>query len=185
MPAADVRIEAPDLARFIRSATAASRASGNLLRQRLRRVAEPLKDAVIQSALAHELHKAAASTGVRIAGGQVSVRVEDRTARYARFSGHTFRHPVFANPGQLRSEWTWAPQYVPGFWAEGIENGWPLVWLSTDRPHEPPAVTLEDVLAGMANHQLAASTHTVDLAAPVPVLEVGERVTRGRLLSVP
>jgi hypothetical protein len=60
---------------------------------------------------------------------------------------------------------------------------WPLVWLGADRPHQPPAVTLEDVLAGMGNHQLAASTHAVDLAAAVAVHEVGERVTRGRLLS--
>jgi hypothetical protein len=58
-----------------------------------------------------------------------------------------------------------------------------LVWLSTDRPHQPAAVTFEDVLTGMANHQLATITQPVDLAAPVPVYEIGERVTRGRLLS--
>jgi hypothetical protein len=34
----------------------------------------------------------------------------------------------------------------------------------------------------MANDQLATATQPVDLAAPVSVLEVGERVTRGRLL---
>jgi hypothetical protein len=32
-----------------------------------------------------------------------------------------------------------------------------LVWLSTDRPHQPAAVTFEDVLTGMANHQLATT----------------------------
>jgi hypothetical protein len=39
------------------------------------------------------------------------------------------------------------------------------------------------VLTVVADDQLAAATHPVTLAAPVPVLEVGERVTRGRLLS--
>jgi hypothetical protein len=63
-------------------------------------------------------------------------------------------------------------------WESGCPRR-PVVWLGADRPHQPPAVTFEDVLAGMANHQLAASTLTVDLAAPVPVHEVGERVTRG------
>jgi hypothetical protein len=55
--------------------------------------------------------------------------------------------------------------------------------LGTHRPREPPPTgTLEDVLGGMANDQLATATQPVDLAAPVPILEVGERVTRGRLL---
>src|SRR6478735_4118109 len=31
----------------------------------------------------------------------------------------------------------------------------PLVWLGTDRPHQPPAVTFEDVLHGMTNDELA------------------------------
>ena len=35
----------------------------------------------------------------------------------------------------------------------------------------------------VADDQLAATTQPVTLAAPVPVLEVGERVTGGRLLS--
>ena len=39
------------------------------------------------------------------------------------------------------------------------------------------------MLAVVADDQLAAATHPGTLAAPVPVLEVGEWVTRGRLLS--
>jgi hypothetical protein len=57
------------------------------------------------------------------------------------------------------------------------------VRLRTHRPGEPPTVTLQKVLTVVADDQLAAATLTVDLAAPVPVLEVGERVTRGQLLS--
>jgi len=39
------------------------------------------------------------------------------------------------------------------------------------------------MLPVVADDQLAAGAHTVTLAAPVPVHEVGEQVTRGRLLS--
>jgi hypothetical protein len=55
--------------------------------------------------------------------------------------------------------------------------------LCTHRPGEQLTVTLQNVLTVVADDQLAAATHPVTLAAPVPVHEVGERVTRGRPLS--
>ena len=43
------------------------------------------------------------------------------------------------------------------------------MWWGADRPREPSAVTLQDVLPVVAKHQLATITHTVDLGAPVLV----------------
>ena len=52
-----------------------------------------------------------------------------------------------------------------------------IVWLSTDRPHQPPAATPQKMLTVMADNELAAATYPVDLAAPVPVHELSERST--------
>ena len=49
-----------------------------------------------------------------------------------------------------------------------------LVRLSADRPHQPAAVTPQKMLPVVADNELAASTNTVDLAAPVLVHELSE-----------
>jgi hypothetical protein len=56
-----------------------------------------------------------------------------------------------------------------------------IVWLSTDRPHQPPAATPQKMLTVMADNELAAATYPVDLAAPVPLHELSERVRSRRV----
>jgi hypothetical protein len=59
--------------------------------------------------------------------------------------------------------------------------GWPDLF-GADRPRQPAPIPLQHMLTVVADDQLAAATHPVTLAASVPVFEVGERVSRGRLL---
>jgi hypothetical protein len=58
---------------------------------------------------------------------------------------------------------------------------WSVVRLGADRPHQPAAVTPQKMLTAMADNELAASTYPVNLATPVPVHEVSERVTARRV----
>ena len=52
------------------------------------------------------------------------------------------------------------------------------MWLSTDRPRQPAAVTLQNVLPGVAGDELAAVALAVDLGAPVPVNDAGPQNSR-------
>src|SRR5689334_11521648 len=57
-----------------------------------------------------------------------------------------------------------------------------LVRFCADRPHQPAPGTPQKMLPVVADNELAASTDPVNFAAPVLVHELGERVTRWRLL---
>jgi hypothetical protein len=55
------------------------------------------------------------------------------------------------------------------------------VRFGTDRPHQLPAGAPEKMLTVVADNELAASTYPVNLAAPVVVHELGERVWARRV----
>jgi hypothetical protein len=119
-----VTIRDDDLQQAIRALRRAGRESKRLLEQRLARAAEPLKDAVVESALRYGYDKAAAATEVRTERGRVTVTVVDAEARYARFSRKGVdRHPVFARPDQTREQWTWVNQPIGPFWQQGLDVG--------------------------------------------------------------
>jgi hypothetical protein len=70
---------------------------------------------------------ASATFGVRIrpSGKSASLRLVASKPGHdlAAFNAGSFRHPVYANAGLVRSSWTWRPQTVtPGFWSETLEH---------------------------------------------------------------
>lgn len=125
-----VELSSRDLGILLVQMRKESREASNQLKRRLRAAAAPLKDAVVQEALANGLEKAAEATRVRQSyttkGGNVRVVVLDSRARYARWQGgnpRKHRHPVFAPPDETREQWTWVGQLVPPFFTVGTTVG--------------------------------------------------------------
>src|SRR5262249_12406361 len=122
----DIRVDKVGNVEAVRELRLASRKLPLALRRGLRNAATPVADGIKAEAAWSSRIPAAGKIRTSVRNVVVSVNAnaapeagpinnKDREGR--------FRHPVYADPGQTRQEWTWVSQEANPFFLRGVKRG--------------------------------------------------------------